>query len=83
MSNTSYSNNDNFQQQVNVDLIKALEKYSESDLEIQENLDLLKRLCTIKHKDILRETLQEYQRRGNFIRIYPAKGTDCYDVYYA
>ena len=30
------------------------------------------KLTTIKFKDILRETLAEYNRKGNFLRIYPA-----------
>lgn len=41
-----------------------------------------KKLSMLKHKEILRETLVEYSRRGNFIRIYPAKGSDCYDPYF-
>jgi hypothetical protein len=27
--------------------------------------------------------LQEYSRRGNFIRIFPAKGSDSYDAYFS
>ena len=32
-----------------------------------------------KHRDVIIDTLEEYERRNNFIRIYPAKGTDHYD----
>jgi len=32
-----------------------------------------------KHRDILIDCLEEFDRRRNFIRIYPAKGTDTYD----
>jgi hypothetical protein len=53
------------------------------DLDVIQNRELLKRLSQLKNKDILKETLTEYSRRGNFIRIYPAKGTECYDVYFA
>ena len=35
-----------------------------------------------KNKEILRETLMEFERRGNFVRIYPAKGTDYYDAFF-
>lgn len=35
-----------------------------------------------KFKDVLKECLEEYSRRGRYIRIYPAKGTDCYDKYF-
>ena len=31
----------------------------------------------------LRETLAEYERRGNFVRIYPAPGTDMYDCFFS
>ena len=30
----------------------------------------------------LRESLAEYERRGNFVRIYPAPGTDMYDCFF-
>ena len=33
-------------------------------------------------KDVLFETLLEDERRGGFIRIYPAKGTDIYDGFF-
>ena len=39
-------------------------------------------MITLKHKEILRECLAEYGRRGNFSRIYPAKGTNRYDKYF-
>lgn len=52
------------------------------DSDVIQNRDLLKRFSTLKHKDLLKESLMEYTRRGNFIRIYPAKGTDCYDPYF-
>lgn len=32
-------------------------------------------------KELLRITLQEFERRGHYIRIYPAKGTDHYDQF--
>ena len=35
-----------------------------------------------KYKEIIREVLAENSRRGNFIRIYPSKGSDLYDKYF-
>lgn len=35
-----------------------------------------------KFKDALRETLQEYFRRGGFLRIYPSKNSNIYDKYF-
>lgn len=34
-----------------------------------------------RHKEIICETLLEYQRRGNFVRIYPTKNSDFYDCF--
>lgn len=53
------------------------------DTDVIQNRDLLRRLCHLKNKDVLKETLSEYSRKGNFIRIFPAKGSDTYDVYFA
>lgn len=33
----------------------------------------MKRAANLKYREYIRETVAEYQRRGNFIRIYPAK----------
>ena len=45
--------------------------------------DQLKRLARTKYKEILRETISEYQRKGNFVRIYPAHGSNNYDQYFS
>ena len=47
-----------------------------------QNLEPLKRAANCKYREYIRETLAEYQRRGNYIRIYPAKGSDMYDPYF-
>lgn len=41
--------------------------------------EAMKRALNLKYREYIRETLAEYQRRGNYIRIYPAKGSDMYD----
>lgn len=41
--------------------------------------EALKRASNCKYREYIRETLAEYQRRGNYIRIFPAKGSDMYD----
>ena len=33
-------------------------------------------------KDMIKDTLQEYYRKGDFIRIYPSKNSDIYDQYF-
>ena len=35
-----------------------------------------------RNYDIFKETFEEYSRRGNYIRIYPAYGTDIYNKYF-
>ena len=47
-----------------------------------EKQDTLVRLAGTKYKEILREVLAENNRKGNFIRIYPAKGSDFYDQFF-
>ena len=39
----------------------------------------MKKAATIRYKEYVREAIAEYQRRGSFIRIYPAKNSDIYD----
>jgi hypothetical protein len=63
--------------------MSQIESYTLKEQEVKDNRDLLVRLASVKNKDILRDTLNEHQRRGNFVRVYPAKGTDCYDHYFA
>jgi len=43
----------------------------------------LRRAVALRHRDFIRETCVEYQKRGNFIRIYPAKNSDIYDQYFS
>jgi hypothetical protein len=39
----------------------------------------MKKSCGLKYREYIREACAEYQRRGNFIKIYPAKNSDIYD----
>ena len=62
--------------------IHAIEKL-ENDGEYAQDVNMLKKLSTIKHKDILRETVLEMLRKGNYVCIYPARGSETYDQYFA
>ena len=53
--------------------------HASGDLIVHEDIDQLKRLSMLKHKDILKDTLQEFQRKGHYLCIYPAKGSQIYD----
>jgi len=43
----------------------------------------MKRASMLKFRDIIAETISEYQRRGNFVRIFPAKNCKMYDKYFS
>jgi hypothetical protein len=52
----------------------------QSDGEFAMQVPFMKKLLTLKHKDVLRQTCLEMQRRGgNFVCIYPALGCEHYD----
>ena len=42
----------------------------------------LRRLARVKNREILREIVSEYERKGNFVRIYPAPGAEIYEKYF-
>jgi len=42
----------------------------------------LRKAASLRYKDYVRETLAEYPRKGNFLRIYPAKNSDFYDAFF-
>ena len=64
--------------QINKDLSAEI---SASD-ETEQTKDSLKKLARVKNREILKETIQEYERKGNFIRILPAQGSDQYEKYF-
>ena len=65
-------------QQVNHELIR----YMEGDPVMTNHQNLIKKLVPLKYKEMLRESIAEYGRKGNFIRIYPSKGSNTYDKYF-
>ena len=47
------------------------------------NLSMLMRQASfIKFRDIILETVQEYNRKSEFVRIYPAKNSKIYDKFF-
>ena len=55
----------------------------EEQPEFLQKEDILKKLAHLKYKEILREVLAEYKRRGNFIMIYPNSNSEQYDKFFA
>jgi len=51
--------------------------------EYQPVQELMDQGCFLKFRDILYETVQEYSRKNEFIRIYPSKGSKMYDKYFS
>lgn len=42
----------------------------------------MRQACFLKFRDIVAETVQEYSRRGEFVRIYPARNSKIYDKFF-
>jgi hypothetical protein len=49
--------------------------WEESQGELGEDEELLKKLCFVKFRDILLETVTEFNRSGEFVRIFPSKNS--------
>jgi hypothetical protein len=49
-----------------------MEEYGDEFGQLEEPI---KKLVTIKYRDILYETVQEFNRSGEFIRIFPSRGS--------
>jgi hypothetical protein len=65
-------------QQINQELVR----YMEADSVMSNHQNLIKKLVPLKYKEVLRESIAEYGRRSNFVRIYPSKGSNSYDKYF-
>lgn len=44
--------------------------------------EILKKMARTKYKELLRETVAEYKRMTNFVRIYPSPNSNSYDQYF-
>jgi hypothetical protein len=44
--------------------------------------EVIKQAALLKYRDIVHETIGEFSRRGNYVRIYPAKNSYKYDQYF-
>lgn len=43
----------------------------------------MRKAASLRQKEYIREVLQEYTKKGNFVRIYPSKGSDIYDAFFS
>jgi hypothetical protein len=65
-------------------IIKNVEKCAEEDSEYRQNMPVMKKMSQMKYKEVLRESLEELERKGkNFVCIYPAPGSEVYDKFFS
>lgn len=65
-------------------LITMIEKLAvDNPSEYASLVEPMKKALNCKYREYIREAVAEYQRRGNYIRIYPAKNSDIYDQFFA
>lgn len=43
----------------------------------------MKKLCMVKYRDIISETVTEYNRSGEFVRIFPCRGSKQYEKFFS
>ena len=43
----------------------------------------MKIASNLKFRDIVQETCEEFSRKGQFVRIYPARNSKIYDKYFS
>lgn len=64
------------------DIDSELARYLQVDKSLAEHISVVKKLIPMKFKDLLKECLRENSNKGNFLRIYPAEGTNIYDKFF-
>ena len=63
-------------------MIDRLVDEYQNDYEHGELAEPMKRAMFLKFRDLIHETVTEFGRRGNFVRIYPARGSKIYDKFF-
>lgn len=58
---------------------RIIEEESEEYLHLEESM---RTACMLKNREIIYEALSEYQRKGNFVRIYPSRQSNIYDQFF-
>jgi hypothetical protein len=65
-------------------MYQIIDKFvSENPQEYGHLLEPMRKAASLRYKEYIRETLVEGQKKANFIRIYPARGSDIYDNFFA
>mmetsp|Transcript_13362 Transcript_13362/g.16950 ORF Transcript_13362/g.16950 Transcript_13362/m.16950 type:complete len:137 (-) Transcript_13362:2667-3077(-) len=71
----------NLTQPASAHVLREIDKL-ENDGEFAQDIEMLKKLSTVRQKGIIRESLLELLRKGNYVCIYPARGSEHYDQYF-
>jgi hypothetical protein len=61
-------------------LERVLDEYPDEFGHLDEPM---KKLCLVKYRDIIHETVTEYNRCGDFIRIFPSRGSKQYEKFFS
>jgi len=65
---------------VNQIIDRILEEFPD---QFSNNEEAIRKSCLLKFRDVVHETVQEYNRSGEFIRIFPCKGSKPYEKYFS
>ena len=80
-SNDIYINNFQLNPQFEYVLDKLISNFDD-EYESGELTEPLKLAAQVKYREIISETVSEYTRKGNFVRIFPARNSKLYDKYF-
>ena len=52
------------------------------DYDFRDLILEIKQIANLKNREVLRESVSEMKRQGNWVCIYPSQGCDIYDKYF-
>jgi hypothetical protein len=64
------------------DLKAEFAKPSPNIIDCPDIEEVIRLTALLKHREIITDTIGEYSRRGNYVRIYPAKNSYRYDQFF-
>jgi hypothetical protein len=65
-------------------MLNLIDKFvNENQQEFGIHHEALRKAASLKAREYIRESAAEYNKRSNFNRIYPSKGSDQYDCYFS
>jgi len=84
LTSNNLSGQDIYGGQTNMQLQNFIERFvNDNPVEYSPLLEPIIKASNLKYKEYLKETILENQRRGYYLRIYPARGSDMYDPFFS